>query len=80
MSTLTSKIKNCQTSKELDLLRVEIIQVANNGEDFTMLQSAFIKQKNKLKRNGHTANAEGYSMLQVVREQRKQQEAAEDER
>lgn len=64
--TLIDKIKGCKTSKELDTLRTEIIQVAYDKESFKTLQSAFVKQKNKLKRNGHTPNTEGYSIIQVV--------------
>jgi hypothetical protein len=68
MDLLISKIKSCQTSKELDFLRADIVQAINSGADFTELQSAFIKQKNKLQRNGHNPITEGYSLLDVIRE------------
>lgn len=48
---LIDKIKNCQTMRELDELRIEIIRAAENGEDFNALQKAFIRKQNSLKRN-----------------------------
>lgn len=70
---LFEKIKNCQTSRQLDELRINIIRASESGEyDFYALQKAFIKKKNSLKRNGHTSNTEGYSMREVTREQKAQ--------
>ena len=63
---LLDKIKSCETSLELDKLRREIVKAAENGEDFTVLQKAFIKKKNSLKRNGHTARLEGYSVSDLI--------------
>jgi hypothetical protein len=67
MKSLLQRIKDCQTSKELDLLRIEIVR---DTENFQENQRAFIRQKNKLGRNGHTSFTEGYSMLELVREQK----------
>ena len=63
---LMDKIKSCQTSLELDKLRREIVNAAENGGDFPSLQKAFIKKKNSLKRNGHTAKLEGYSVHDLI--------------
>lgn len=63
---LLDRIKSCETSLELDKLRREIVNATENGEDFTVLQKAFIKKKNSLKRNGHTAKLEGYSVNDLI--------------
>ena len=49
--TLIEKISNCQTMKELDELRIEIIREVESGGDFEALQKAFIRKQNSLKRN-----------------------------
>lgn len=68
---LFEKIKKCETSRQLDELRADIVRETQNGTyDFTELQKAFIKKKNSLRRNGHTSNTEGYSIRDVIREQR----------
>lgn len=70
---LFEKIKNCQTSRQLDELRISIIRASESGEyDFSTLQKAFIKKKNSLKRNGHTSNTEGYSVREIINEQKAQ--------
>ena len=70
---LYEKIKECQTSRQLDELRIEVVRGMESGDyDFSTLQKAFIKKKNSLRRNGHTSNTEGYSMREVIREQKAQ--------
>ena len=60
MKEILKKIKNCKTMFELDSLRLEIVKNAKNGEEF------FEMQKNSLKRNGHTREKEGYSLVDVT--------------
>lgn len=67
---LIDKIKNCQTMRELDELRIEIIRVAENGEDFNTLQKAFIRKQNSLKRNGHSRWKEGYELQEIIKQQK----------
>lgn len=67
---LIDKIKNCQTMRELDELRIEIIRAAENGEDFNTLQKAFIRKQNSLKRNGHSRWKEGYELQEVIKQQK----------
>lgn len=52
--TLIEKISNCQTMRELDELRIEIIREVESGGDFETLQKTFIRKQNSLKRNGHS--------------------------
>lgn len=49
---ILNKIKVCDTMPKLDELRKDcvIAMKENNGENFTKIQNAFIKQKNKLSR------------------------------
>lgn len=68
---LLNKIKGCQTMRELDELRGEIISAANAGADFPALQAAFIKKQNSLRRNGHTRSKEGYSLSDVIHGERR---------
>ena len=72
MEALLERIKNCQTMRELDELRIDIIKAADRGEDFETLQRAFIKKQNSLRRNGHTRWKEGYSLNEVIDEQKKE--------
>lgn len=67
---LIDKIRNCQTMRELDELRIEIIREAENGGDFGELQKAFIKKQNSLRRNGHSRWKEGYELQDVIRQQK----------
>lgn len=67
---LIDKIKNCQTMRELDELRIEILRAAENGEDFNTLQKAFIRKQNRLKRNGHSRWKEGYELQEVIKQQK----------
>lgn len=67
---ILEKIKNCQTMRELDELRIDIIRAAEKGEDFETMQSAFIKKQNSLKRHGHTRWKEGYSLNDVIQNQK----------
>lgn len=70
---LFQKIKNCQTSKQLDELRIEIVRGSKDGiYDFNEIQQAFIKKKNSLRRNGHTSNTEGYTVREIIKEQKMQ--------
>lgn len=62
---LLEKIKGCQTMRELDELRIDIVISVQNRADFEVLQKAFIKKKNSLKRNGHSRFKEGYSLNNV---------------
>ncbi len=68
---LLSKIKGCQTMRELDDLRREIISAADGGADFPTLQKAFIKKQNSLRRNGHTRTKEGYTLNDVIHGERR---------
>jgi hypothetical protein len=54
MNLLADKIKNCNTQKELDSLRIEI---ARDKDNFEENQKLFIKKKNSLKRQGKYYNA-----------------------
>ena len=47
MSDIKQRIKECKTMKELDGLRMEIVQDKSN---FLENQKLFIKKKNQLKR------------------------------
>lgn len=67
---LIDKIKNCQTMRELDELRIEIVRAAENGEDFNSLQKAFIRKQNSLKRNGHSRWKEGYELQEIIKQQK----------
>lgn len=67
---LIDKIKNCQTMRELDELRIEILRAAENGEDFNTLQKTFIRKQNSLKRNGHSRWKEGYDLDEVIKQQK----------
>lgn len=65
------RIKSCQTMRELDELRIDVVHAMESGEfDFNELQKAFIKKKNSLKRNGHTRFKEGYSLNDVINDQK----------
>lgn len=66
MKETLKKIKNCKTMFELDSLSLEIVKNAKNGEEFFEMQREFIKKKNSLKRNGHTREKEGYSLVDVT--------------
>ena len=70
--TLIEKISNCQTMKELDELRIEIIREVESGGDFEALQKAFIRKQNSLKRNDHSRRKEGYELNDVIRQQKKE--------
>lgn len=67
---LIEKIKNCQTMRELDELRIEIIKAADKGVDFEELQKAFIRKQNSLRRNGHSRWKEGYELNDVIKQQK----------
>lgn len=67
---LIDKIKNCQTMRELDELRIEIIRAADNGADFEGLKKAFIRKQNSLRRNGHSRWKEGYELNDVIKQQK----------
>lgn len=69
---MIEKIMNCQTMRELDELRIEIIKSAENGEDFAEMQKAFIKKQNSLRRNGHSRLKEGYELNDVIQKQKKE--------
>lgn len=45
-----SKIKDCDTMPKLDALRLEIVEHINANGNGEVIQKAFIKQQNKLKR------------------------------
>lgn len=49
MNNLAEKIKNCNSQKELDSLRIEIVKDKDN---IIENQQLFIKKKNSLKRQG----------------------------
>ncbi len=55
MTEIINKIKTCETRAGLDLMRLEIVEFISESNDVDvarMVQSAFIKQKNKLRRHG----------------------------
>lgn len=67
---LINKIKNCQTMRELDELRIEIISAAENGADFGEFQQEFIRKQNSLRRNDHSRWKEGYELNDVIKQQK----------
>lgn len=67
---MIDKINSCQTMRELDELRVDIICVAEAGEDFETMQKAFIRKQNSLRRNGHSRWKEGYELQDVIKKQK----------
>lgn len=69
---MIEKILSCQTMRELDELRIEIIKAAENGKDFVEMQKAFIKKQNSLKRNGHSRWKEGYELNDVIQQQKRE--------
>lgn len=69
---MITRINNCQTMRELDELRIEIIRAAEKGEDFEAMQKAFIRKQNSLKRNGHSRWKEGYELRDVIKQQKEQ--------
>lgn len=72
---LLAKIKACQTMRELDELRCEIVKAAQaNPSGFTTLQTTFIHKGNSLKRSGHTRSSEGYTLHEVIEESHKREE------
>lgn len=61
------RIKECQTMRELDELRIDVVHAMESGNyDFYELQNAFIKKKNSLRRNGHTRFKEGYLLRDIL--------------
>ena len=46
------KIKNCKSKDELDNIRLECVKEMDKSDNPKEIQKAFIKQKNKLQRNG----------------------------
>ena len=67
---MIDNIKACQTMRELDELRIDIIHAAEAGEDFVAMQKAFISKKNSLRRNGYSRWKEGYELLDIIKEQK----------
>lgn len=67
---MIEKIKACQTMRELDELRIDIIHAAEAGEDFEAMQKAFISKQNCLRRNGHSRWKEGYELQEVIKKQK----------
>ena len=53
MNELKDKIKKCETQKELDSLRIEVVR---DMENVMENQKIFIKKKNSLKRQGKYHN------------------------
>lgn len=68
--SMIDKINGCQTMRELDELRIDIIRAAEAGEDFETMQKAFIRRQNSLRINGHTRWKEGYSLKDVIQKQK----------
>lgn len=68
MNSLSERIKGCNTMRELDELRIEVVRDMDN---FIENQKLFIKKLNSLKRNGKTRFNEGYTLEDITREQRK---------
>lgn len=61
------RIKECQTMRELDELRIDVVHAMESGNyDFYELRNAFIKKKNSLRRNGHTRFKEGYLLRDIL--------------
>lgn len=67
---MIDKIKACQTMRELDELRIDIIHAAEAGEDFEAMQKVFISKQNSLRRNGHSRWKEGYELQEVIKKQK----------
>ena len=68
---IMERIRACATMRELDELRIEIIRECNSGNcDFDTAQKEFIRKKNSLKRNGHTRGKEGYTLNDVISDQK----------
>lgn len=68
MDELIDRMNKCQTMRELDNLRIEIVRAVDRGENFEKLQTAFIKKQNRLRRSGYTRSKEGYSLQDVLQE------------
>lgn len=66
---IIEKINACQTMRELDEMRIEIVHAIEAGEEPKILQQTFIKKKNSLKRKGHTRQNEGYELNDVIKYQ-----------
>lgn len=65
--TLLAKIKACQTMRELDELRYEVVgAMQKDAGAFATLQTAFIHKKNSLQRHGHTRSSEGYTLGEIM--------------
>ena len=68
---IIEKIKACATMRELDELRIEIIRESEAGNcDFTEAQKTFIRKQNSLRRNGHSRWKEGYTLNDVITDQK----------
>jgi len=68
---IIEKIKACRTMRELDELRIDIIRESEAGNcNFTEAQKAFIQKQNSLRRNGHTRWKEGYTLNDVISDQK----------
>lgn len=63
---IIEKINGCETMRELDELRLEVIHAVNSGADFATVQAAFRKKKNSLQRHGHTREKEGYELRDLI--------------
>lgn len=50
---ILDKIQSCKTMEELDSLRLEIVNATLNNGMFYTAQQAFIKKRNKIKRNAN---------------------------
>lgn len=74
---MIDKINSCQTMRELDELRVDIIRAAEAGEDFETMQKAFIRKQNSLRRNGHSRWEEGYELQDVIKKQKAEEKIHE---
>lgn len=57
MEKLINQIKECKRMTELDSLRMECVAMGkeHGSEGFKNIQSAFVKQKNKIKRSASEA-------------------------
>lgn len=53
MIEIIGKINNCRTMQELDGLAIEVVQYggANGQEKFLIVQKAFCRKKNSIKRD-----------------------------
>lgn len=67
MADMFNRIKSCETMRELDELRIDIVHAMESGDyDNKKLQKEFIRKVRSLRRNGHTRVKEGYTLREII--------------